>query len=396
MRIDLRELTSSEDPYACYAELRERHPLAWCESSKLWVLSRYEDVRRALLDPAGYSSAQGIMPNGFVGEVPMLLTIDPPRHEAVRRSVQRAFAPQRLRALEARVRSIVRSRAEALVVRGSGDLFADFAVPIPVGVIALLLGVEVEDQAHFVRCCDAIVTGLDGTGEEALDGQRELLRYFERVFPQRRMRASEDLVSQLLPEVDSGAIAEEELRGLCFLILVAGTETTTNALTSALVLLERRRDLRERLLRDRDLIPSAVEELLRFETPVQGLSRTLTRDLGLHGRTLRAGERVHLLFGAANRDERAFVAPAELDLERDPNPHLAFGFGIHFCLGAYLARLELRIALEEWLARAPDYSLDREGLVRMQSFTNRGYCRVPVQVGAGFRPREDEGPRAAP
>jgi hypothetical protein len=382
MRVDLRELTSSDHPYATYAELREKHPVAWCEDSGMHVLSRYEDVRRALLDPATYSSAQGIMPNGFVGEVPMLLTIDPPRHDAVRKTVQRAFAPQRLKQLEGQVREIVRSRIAALLAEGGGDLYHGLAVPIPVGVIAALLGVEVEDQKDFVRCCDAIVTGLDGTGEEALGAQRELLRYFERVFPERREHPAGDLISELLPEVDSGAISEAELLGLCFLILVAGTETTTNALSTMLVILDRRRDLRARLGAERGAIKRAVEEFLRYETPVQGLSRLLTRDLELHGRKLRAGERVHLLYGSANRDERAFEHPEELDVTRDPNPHLTFGFGVHFCLGAYLARMELRIALEEWLARVPDYRVDAGGLVRVQSFTNRGYCKVPAQLQA--------------
>jgi cytochrome P450 len=382
MRVDLRELTSSDDPYPMYAELREKHPVAWCEDSRMWVLSRYEDVRRALLDPGLLSSAQGIMPNGFVGEVPMLLTIDPPRHDAVRKTVQRAFAPQRLRALEPQVRAIVRERIDALLARRAGDLYSGFAVPIPVSVIALLLGVEVDDQEQFIRCCDAIVTGLDGTGEAALAAQRELLRYFERVFPERRAHPAQDLVSDLLPEVDSGAITEAELLGLCFLILIAGSETTTGALSSSLVLLQRRPALRAALRGSSAAIRRAVEEFLRYESPVQGLSRTLTRDLELHGQPLRAGERVHLLFGSANRDERVFERAHELDVTRDPNPHLTFGFGVHFCLGAYLARLELRVALEEWLARVPDYAIDAPGLLRMQSFTNRGYCRVPAQIAA--------------
>src|SRR5262245_41269746 len=132
MRVDLPELTSGEDPYPIYAALRAEQPVAWCEDSGLWALSRYEDVRRALLEPGGYSSAQGIMPNGFVGEVPMLLTIDPPRHDLVRKTVQRAFAPQRLRALEPQVREIVRKRIDALLAKQEGDLYAGFAVPIPV------------------------------------------------------------------------------------------------------------------------------------------------------------------------------------------------------------------------------------------------------------------------
>ena len=249
MHFDPHESTSGDDPYGSYAELRDEHPVFWSDDQKMWVLSRHADVQRALLAPTLFSSAQGIMPNGFTGEVPMLLMIDPPRHDAVRKTVQRAFARQRLRALEPRVREIVDGCVEALARDGGGDACAQLAVPVPIAVISQLLGVEVDDQDRFVECCDAIITGLDGTTSDVLDAQRELLGYFDRVFPERRAHPGPDLISELLPEVDASAISEAELLGLCFLILIAGTETTTNGLSSALVLLDRFPDVRAGLER---------------------------------------------------------------------------------------------------------------------------------------------------
>jgi hypothetical protein len=322
------------------------------------------------------------MPNGFVGAVPMLLTVDPPRHDQLRKTVQRAFAPHRVRELEPRIRGIVGALIDGLLERGDCELYRELAVPLPMAVVSLLLGVQVDDQEEFIRCCDAIVTGLDGTGDAALGAQRQLLRYFERVFPERRAKPGDDLISVLL-DTSGGeeAPSEEELLGLCFLILIAGTETTTNVLSSALVLLQREPATRRRLLVQPALIPRAVEEFLRYESPVQGLMRVVTRPMEIAGQRLREGDRVHLLFGSANRDERAFERPDVLDIARNPNPHLAFGFGIHFCLGAALARLELRIAFEELLGRVPGLEIDLGGLERVQSYTNRGYCHVPARCG---------------
>jgi cytochrome P450 len=387
MQLDLRALTSGDNPYDVYRELRDHHPACYSPELNLWALSRYADVQRALLDPQTFCSSQGIMPNGFVGEVPMLLNIDPPRHDALRKTVQRAFAPQRVRALEGRVRGIVTGLVDGLLERGEFDLYRAFAVPLPMAVVSLLLGVHVDDQEEFIHCCDAIVTGLDGTGEAALAGQRQLLRYFERVFPERRAKPGDDLISLLL-DTSGGedAPSEEELLGLCFLILIAGTETTTNVLSSALVLLQRQPEVRRRLTARPALIGRAVEEFLRFESPVQGLMRVVTREVEIGGQPLRAGDRVHLLFGSANRDEREFARADTLDITRNPNPHLAFGFGIHFCLGAALARLELRLAFEDLLARVPALEIDLDHLERVQSYTNRGYCRVPARchgTGAG-------------
>jgi cytochrome P450 len=177
------------------------------------------------------------------------------------------------------------------------------------------------------------------------------------------------------------ALSESDLLGLCFLLLVAGTETTTSALGNAILLFDEHTDSRARLLADPSLLPSAAEEVLRYDSPVQGLSRVAKRDIALHGSAIPEGARVHMLFAAANRDPRAFDDPELFDIERAPNHHLAFGFGIHFCLGASLARMELRIGLEEFLARVPRYRVRREQLTRLPSDTNRGFERIPIEIG---------------
>jgi cytochrome P450 len=176
------------------------------------------------------------------------------------------------------------------------------------------------------------------------------------------------------------ALGEDELLGLCFLLLVAGTETTTSALGNALLLLDRNRDARRRLVANPAQLASAVEEILRFDPPVHGLSRVLTRDVLIAGETIAKGERVHLLFAAANRDPSVFSDPDRFDIAREPNHHLSFGLGVHFCLGASLVRMELRVGLEEFLRRAPDYEVDHDGVVRLRSDTNRGFQRLPISL----------------
>lgn len=233
----------------------------------------------------------------------------------------------------------------------------------------------------FKRCGDAIVYSSGADPETLFAAQRELTDYLQTVFEARKREPREDLISLLLTSSEEGrALADDELLGLCFLLLVAGTETTTSALGNAMLLLERHRDARRRLIEDPTLIPSAAEEILRFDSPVQGLSRVTTRDVPIHGQLIPKGARVHLLYAAANRDPRIFDEPDRFDVARTPNNHLAFGFGIHFCLGASLARLELRVGIETLLSRAPDYALDLGGLDRLPSDTNRGFARLPTQL----------------
>ena len=382
MNFEPKQQTSERDPYPVYRELRDTHPLYRCKERELWVLSRFADVRAVLCDPGVLSSASGIVPSGFVPEKPLLIMMDPPRHDAVRAVVQRAFTPRRIRLLEASVRSHTQRLVDALPSGGEVDLIEAFASPLPIYVISDLVGVEIENREMFKRCSDELIHGSDPQADSMLEAQRELFDYLERKVSKLRERPGDDLLSVLLDaSAEGGSLAPDDVLGFCYLLLLAGTETTTSALGNAITALHEFPVERERLARDPSLGPTAVEELLRFDSPVQGISRTLLREVQLHGQRIDAGERVHVLLGAANRDERVFAEPDRLDLGRAPNHHLAFGFGLHFCLGRSLARLELGVALEALLARAPDYALATDDCVRVEADINRGFTHLPARLG---------------
>jgi cytochrome P450 len=373
--------TSAPDPHPVYRALRDGAPLHRCEERDLFVLSRHADVRAAVLDPATYSSAQGVIPSGFVPEKPILISSDPPTHTRLRKAVQRALTPRRVAELEPRIRGFARRLLDALPFGEEVDLVAGYTQPLPMFVMSELLGVPMADRPTFRRWAEAVVHTNQGSSAAIEAAQRELYAYFAGVVAERRTRPREDLIGILLAPGDEGETLEpDEILGFCFLLLLAGIETTTAALGNAAAILDRERAARASLLGDPGRIPAAVEEALRYDSPVQGLTRTLTRPVELHGRRLAPGERVHLLFAAANRDERCFAEPDRFEPRRDPNPHLAFGFGVHFCLGASLARLELRIGLEELLARAPRYEVADGKLERVRSDTNRIYARLPVAL----------------
>ena len=383
MDLDPIPQATSDDPHEVYRALREEHPVHYVEDRNLWILSRHEDVLAAIKAPETFSSASGVVPSGFKPEQPTLIALDPPNHTNMRKAVMRAFTPRRMDAMAERVRAFATELFEALEVSSKPgapvDAFDGFTDPLPIYVMAELLGVDPGERPMFKRCGDAIVYSVGADPDTLLAAQRELTDYLRTVFEARKQTPRDDLISLLLTSSEEGrALSDDELLGLCFLLLVAGTETTTSALGNAMLLLERHRDARQRLVDDPSLIPSAVEEMLRFDSPVQGLSRVTTRDVEIRGRVIPKGSRVHLLYAAANRDPRVFHSPDTFDLQRAPNNHLAFGFGIHFCLGASLARLELRIGLETLLSRAPNYALDLDGLERLPSDTNRGFVRLPT------------------
>jgi cytochrome P450 len=298
----------------------------------------------------------------------------------MRKAVMRAFTPRRMEAMADRVRGFARDLLDDLEGEGGTvDAFEGFTDPLPIYVMAELLGVDASERPMFKRCGDAIVYSSGADPQTLIAAQRELTDYLETVFEERARNPKDDLISLLSCHSEEGrALSHDELLGLCFLLLVAGTETTTSALGNAMLLLERDREARKQLIENPDLIPSAVDEILRYDTPVQGLSRVTRRDVEIRGQKIPEGARIHLLYASANRDPRAFPDPDRFDVTRAPNNHLAFGFGIHFCLGASLARLELRIGLEELLARAPNYQLDVGGLRRLPSDTNRGFAELPT------------------
>ena len=353
------------DPYPVYRELRDNHPAYYNEEFDFWTLSRFADVLQALEKPQIYSSAQGIFvgaPDEIANMFEAVIMMDPPRHTQMRMLVNRAFTPRRIAELAPRILGIANALIDDFIDRGSCDLVDDFAAPLPTIVIAELLGVPTEDQKMFKERSNALVNDA-GRPTDELDPARmvpflELIQYLNQVFEERRKQPRDDLMSALLAaEVEGQKLTQTELTSFALLLLVAGNETTTNLLGNGFQMMYDHPDQRARLAANPDELPHAIEEFLRFESPAAGLARTLTQDVELHGQTMRQGQKVMLLYGSANRDERQFDAPDVMDTSRKPTQHLAFGYGTHFCLGASLARLESRIGFEQLLARAPEYKL---------------------------------------
>jgi hypothetical protein len=372
-----------EDPYPVYDELREKHPVHRHPKLGFWTLSRYDHVADALLRPGAFSSRRSLeeLPaSDPSATMPMMVVLDPPRHDELRSLVNRGFTPRRIAELEARIRAIATGLIDAFIDAGHCDLFHAFSAPLPTTVIAELLGVPAADHEMFKAKTTALVSsvspgGLTGDASAAF----ELGVYLAGVFDEKRKRPRDDLMSALLgAEIGGRTLSQAELVGFALLLLIAGNETTTNLISNATVLLDRHPDQRARLREDRGRIPRAVEEFLRFDPPVQGLERIATEELRVGGETLKRGDKVFLLLAAANRDPRRIADPERFDVGRDPNPHLSFGFGAHFCLGASLARLEARVAWEEILARLADFRVAGP-TVRLQSAVFRGFVSVPIE-----------------
>jgi cytochrome P450 len=391
MHYDPFDPAIQHDPYPTYAELRDNAPVYRNEQAGFWALSRFEDVWSAVHDPATFSSAKGI----FVGRaemdmtkmfLPMLIMMDPPRHTKLRAIVSRVFTPRRMLELEDTIRDLARSMLQPAMELESFDLIETLAAPLPTFVIADLLGVPRSDYHDFRTWSEQLVSG-DPFSEElagtSLAGAASLYEYFTAIIAERRKEPRADLVTSLIEaDVDGEHLSDEELLGFCLLLLVAGNETTTNLISSAAVALAASPDQSAALVEDPETVPKAIEEFLRFDSPIQGLARTLTRDVEVHGETMTAGDKVMLLFGAANRDHREFGPSAEtLDVRRDISRHLAFGHGIHYCLGASLARLEATVACQELLARLPQLELADEP-VRRRSGPIRGLLQVELRVPA--------------
>ena len=375
------------DPYPVYRQLRDHAPVYWSPQASTWVLSRYDDVAAALIDPATYSSASGIFPTPPGVDMtqlflPMLIMSDPPRHTQLRHLVSKAFTPRRIAGVEARIQTLVDDLLDQVSDAGTWDFVSGFAGPLPAIVIADMLGVPREDRDRFRTWSTTLIQSNPIRGEfgPGLDAAAALYEYFSTFLAERRAHPRDDLMTALVQaEVDGEHLSEEELLGFCLLLLIAGHETTTNLLSNSAVVLAQRPESRRQLADNPALVPAAVEELLRYDSPVQGLGRTLTRQVDLHGQPMKAGDTVLLLFGSANRDDHAFPDADRFDINRRPERQVAFGRGIHFCLGASLARLEARIALQALLARHRDWDVDLDSAVRLRSGPIRGYVSLPVQ-----------------
>jgi len=370
------------DPEPAYAWLRDRAPAYYDETNRLWALSRHADVVAVETDPERFTSSRGFRP-GLPSDASMIGK-DDPEHAAQRRLLNRRFTPHAVRTLEPRLRAAVARLVDGFARRGSCDLVRELATPLPVIAILELLGFEAEEWPRFARWSETLNSAGGGpryfhAGVAAAfeEFRAEALR----LVAERRARPRDDLVSRMLTAA-GGELprTDDEIALEALLLLNGGSDTTRHVIGGAALALLRHPGELRRLAADPRLLPVAVEEFVRWVTPILNMRRTAARDLVLHGRTLREGDEVLLLYAAANRDERAFADPQRFDTGRDPNPHLAFGFGTHFCLGASLARLELRLVFEELLRRLREPRLAQgcEPRTVPNAFT-RGLASLPLE-----------------
>lgn len=372
-----------DDPYPAYEVLRRNHPVYSRRAPDYFMLSRYEDIVRALVDHDTYSSARGILIDTDSDKLPVnMMNMDPPRHDTLRSILTRAMTEDSIARLEPVFRSLVVDLIEAFRPRGHFEVVADLARALPSMVIAEVLGIERADREDFLRWNHAVNSGAEFVGEGALRAYEELESYFKRVIAERKTRGTEDLVSRIFRGTfTEERLTDDEVLGFCSLLLVAGQHATISLLTNAFIELSRHPE-QQALLRTRPelLRDGAIEELMRFISPVQGLARTTTRNVELHGTTLPKGSQVLLLYASGNRDPERFEAPDTLDLTRpDDKTHLSFGHGIHYCLGNAVARLEIRVVFEEALARLGLWSVDEASIERNQLIPGRGVARASVR-----------------
>jgi cytochrome P450 len=382
-----------EDPYPTYRWLRDERPVYRNERLDFWALSRYQDVVDASRDWATYSSAEGTTLERLdprLGEyLPMMIFMDPPRQTRLRALVSKVFTPRRVAELEPFIRETARHYLAPLAERGGGDFVRQFSALLPMDVIFTLLGVPSEDRNALRERMDASLhrdPDNPAIPPSAVAAMAEQGRYWFEFVASRRRRPQDDLVSHLIAAEIPNAegtlerLSDPEVAGFLNLLGGAGTETVTKLLGNAIVLFARHPGEYRKLLDDAGRIPNAVEEVLRYTSPSQYQGRTLMRDVELRGQAMPSGARVLLLTASANRDERAFPEPDRFDVERQQLVPLGFGYGVHSCLGAAVARLESRIALEEFCRTFPRYTVDEERLERVHMSNVHGFSGVPFAV----------------
>ncbi len=379
-----------EDPYPTYRWLREHAPLYRNQRMDFWALSRFRDVYAALVDWQTYSSAEGIilerLDNRMLAMTPMMIFLDPPRHDRLRKLVSRAFTPRRVAELEPFARATAVRLLEPLVRNGGGDFVKEFSTPFPMEVIFTLLGVPDADRQQLRAWIDLSLDRDPDTPAlpaRSIEAMMHLMQYWFQLVGELRRQPNDGLICGLFDaelETDGGGtsrLSDGEIVGFCSLIGAAGTETTTKLLANAAVLFHRHGGEWTKVRADPGRLPEAIEEILRYTSPAQYAARTVTRDVAWYEQTVPQGARIVLFMGAANRDERVFPDPDRFDIDRRMEAHLALGQGAHYCLGASLARLETRVALEEFLTRFPRYAVD-EGRCRRVHMSNvHGYESVP-------------------
>lgn len=380
------------DPYETWRRLRDEAPVYRNERYDFYALSRFADVQSASADPKRFLSSRGTvleLMGTDLASTSMIIFMDPPEHDSLRALVSRAFTPRRVSALEERIRAVCATLLDPFVGSGGFDFVQDFGAQVPSTVISMLLGVpdsERKEVLHHIDTVFHIEPGVGMVNDTSVAAQIWLMEYITAKLVERRTRPEDDLFTGLveaeIPDGEGGTrkLTDHEAAAFGNLLVSAGTETVARLLGWASIVLDRHPDQRAELAGDRSLIPNAVEELLRFEAPSPVQGRWTAEAVELHETVIPAGSKVLLITGSAGRDERRYPHADRFDIHRDLGTHVSFGFGIHFCLGAALARLEGRVALEEVLKRFPQWRVDHERAQRLHTSTVRGWKSVPVTV----------------
>jgi cytochrome P450 len=393
--LDLFSDDMRRNPYPAYDQLRGGAPVFHLAPFDLWMIFDFDGVKRALVEHDAFSSDLSHAPgHGNPGQ--WFLFFDPPRHTKLRALISRAFTPRVVANLEPRIRELSRQLLDQTIERGAMDLATDFAVPLPMRVIAELLGVPAEDWPRYKRWSDVILKiantfSRDDEAARTIADYRavtaEMRAWLPDLIARRRAAHSDDLLTRLVEaEVDGERLTPDELLGFVQLLLVGGQETTANLINNAVLCFLENPDQLARLRAAPELLPSAIEEVLRYRSPLHWMPRATCRDVEMHGRVIPAGKLVLPMIGSANRDPKQFPDAGRFDIARAPNPHLAFGHGIHACLGAPLARLEARIALADFLERVQGFALATdEPWEPRQAFGVHGPSRLPIRFTPGRR-----------
>ncbi|HEV8060480.1 MAG TPA: cytochrome P450 [Gemmataceae bacterium] len=375
------------NPYPTYRQIRSAAPVFHDPRSDFWMIFDYEGAKRALTDPEAFSS-RAAPPGG--GALDWLIFFDPPRHTKLRALIARAFTPQSVANLEPLIRKLSSKLLDETIKSGEMDLVADYSLPLPMMVIAKILGIPDRDLPLFRRWNEVIlnmiytITGGEAAQQAVRDfgaATVEMGRYLATQLKERQANPGEDLLTRLLiAEVDGERLTDKDILSFFQLLLLAGSETTTNLISNAIVCLIENPDQLIRLRKAPELLPSAIEEILRYRSPLQAIFRQTKRDVEIHGQVIPAQKLVLAMIGSANRDPVQFCDADRFDIARDPNPHIAFGHGPHFCLGAPLARLEARIALADLLRRMQGirFSSEKPWQPR-QAFHVHGPSHLPIK-----------------
>jgi len=371
------------DPFPAFAWMRENAPAYFDEKAGVWGISRYADIKEISKDPDTFSNAGGIRPDSDA--LPMMIDTDAPEHVRRRRLVSEGFTPARIRESEEGIRTICDAIIDRVCEVGSADFVSEIAAPLPMIVIGNMLGVAPEDRDDLLRWSDDMLKALGspdpGAMDRAAQAALEYSEYVTAVADQRRRdNQSDDLIGTLVhAEIDGDRLDESSIIYESLLILIGGDETTRHVISGGMFELLRHPDQLSVLRADRSHMTSAVEEMLRWVSPIKNMARQMTKDVEFGGKTLRKGQKLLLLYPSANRDERVFDRPEEFDIARNPNDHMAFGFGSHVCRGNRLARMELSVMFDRLLERLPDLALaeNAEPPKRAANFVS-GYETMPV------------------